>query len=163
MSESPGERQKIQKQFIDSRHNPSTIYHNRLRDLDDESYALGNRSGCGISPKAFQHISSEANAVRNDVSIVEDKIGKCDDKIREEKKWLHKSVMNILKIPGYVQSNDITSDMLSILLFDEGSIWLYRHVCLKDTIFLDATRTIVEKVRGLKRIFAVLSNNQKPI
>ena len=115
-----------------------------------------------MNPKAFQHISSEANAIRNDLSIVADKIRKCDVKIRNENQQLHKSVMNILKIPGYVQSNDITSDSFCVVLFDEGSIRLYRHVCLKDKIFLDASGTIVEKVRGVKRILLYSLTTRNP-
>eukprot|EP00112_Aurelia_sp_Birch-Aquarium-sp1_P024568 Seg7828.1 transcript_id=Seg7828.1/GoldUCD/mRNA.D3Y31 product="hypothetical protein" protein_id=Seg7828.1/GoldUCD/D3Y31 len=55
-----------------------------------------------------------------------DKIRKCDEKFREENQELYKSVMNILKIPGYVQSNNIRSGSLSIVLCDDRSIRLYR-------------------------------------
>ena len=108
-----------------------------------------NRLGCGVNPKASQHTSSKANAVRSDLSIMAGKICKREANIHNKNQQLHKSVMNIGKFPGYVQSNDITSGSFCVVLFDEGSIRLYRHVCLKDAIFLDATGVIVENVRSV--------------
>ena len=64
---------------------------------------------------------------------------------------MHKTTMHIPKVPGYVQSCDITNKSLSLVMLDEGSIHLYRDFALKDILFVDATGSIIEK-KGLKRI-----------
>eukprot|EP00794_Sanderia_malayensis_P001959 gene1959-2227_t len=72
----------------------------KLAALDERAYTSGNRSGCGVTPKALQHISEEAGAGCNNLSLLVTKVHKCDLKICTEQRALHKSMMTEQKVKG---------------------------------------------------------------
>eukprot|EP00794_Sanderia_malayensis_P013594 gene13594-15005_t len=157
------ERKAIKENFLEQRKAPANVYREKLSKLNTAAYAAGNRSGCGVSAKAFQNISSEANAQKNDINHIAEKIRKCDAEIRKETASLYKSMMEAQKLEGYVQSCDITCEALSVVLFDEGSVHLYREAACKDVLFVDATGTIIEKIRGFKRILFYSLTTRNPL
>ena len=156
------ERQNLMHEFSCSRTKPSTFYRSKLRDLDEDSYASGNRLGCGVTSKAFQHISTEAKRKQNNVNLISEKIRDCDKAIQGKGGGTFETMMDKQQILGFVQSNDITNDTLCVVLFDEGCVRLYRHVCSKDILFFDATGTIVEAVKGFKKLLLYSLTTRNP-
>ena len=66
------------------------------------------------------------------------------------------------RILCFLQSNDITTDTLSSVLFDEGCVQLYCHVCTKDILFFYTTGTIVEAVKNFKRLLLYSLTTRNP-
>eukprot|EP00112_Aurelia_sp_Birch-Aquarium-sp1_P007934 Seg1866.7 transcript_id=Seg1866.7/GoldUCD/mRNA.D3Y31 product="Sentrin-specific protease 1" protein_id=Seg1866.7/GoldUCD/D3Y31 len=156
------EREKLRNEFSMSRKTPSNLFRQKLQTVNDRAFTSGNRTGCGITPKAFQHISSEARAEQLDMSSMSGKVRIVDKDIREKNDSLHKSLMSNQNLRGFVQSNDITNDSISVALFDEGGVRLYRQICSKDVMFFDATGTVVEKLKGCKRILIYSLTTRNP-
>eukprot|EP00794_Sanderia_malayensis_P015499 gene15499-17078_t len=121
------ERQAIKDNFLEQRKAPANVCREKLSKLNTAAYAAGNRSGCGVSAKAFQNISFEVNAQKNDINHIAEKIP------------------------------------LSVVLFDEGSVHRYREAACKDVLFVDATGTIIEKIRGFKRILFYSLTTRNPL
>ena len=156
-------RDEIRQEFINSKVKPSTLYRERLKNMPAEEYVAGNRSVCGVTAKAFQNISSEANKEMNNLDLVAAKIRECDERISRETVKLFKNMKEKLKVSGYVQSNDITKSTLSVVLMDEGSVRLYRSICDKDVLFFDATGTIIKDIVGLKRLLLYSLTTRDPL
>eukprot|EP00795_Rhopilema_esculentum_P003136 gene3136-1441_t len=113
------ERNNLKDVFRETSSKPSGLYRQKLKEITADAYSAGNRSGCGVSAKAFQHISAEAKALESDASIVAEKIRASDKKIRDYNRVHFKSMMEKQTILGFVQSNDVTNDSLCVVLFDE--------------------------------------------
>ena len=75
----------------------------------------------------------------------------------KEKKF--KSMMDKQWITGFLQ---FTTGTPSSVLFDEGCVRLYRHVCSKDMLFFYATGTIVEAVKNFKRLLLYSLTTRNP-
>eukprot|EP00794_Sanderia_malayensis_P011712 gene11712-12933_t len=85
-------REKQKQEMIHAGTKPSHMYRSKLATMDESVYTSGNRSGCGVTPKALQHISEEAGAARNDLSLLVAKVHQYDLKICTEQRALHKSI-----------------------------------------------------------------------
>ena len=141
---------------------PTNFWRQQLSDLSDEKFAAGNFSDCGKTSKAFQHIPAENRAEENNIEKVQASV------IAAEKKTINRDydICRRLKrkktIYGFIQSNDITSKNISIILLDEGSVKLYRKVCVKDILYFDATGSVIKPIRGFSQIYLYSLTTRHP-
>ena len=111
---------------------PSAIYNLKFTTLQSHELESGKRDAVGSSPNVFQKISSEANI----------------DKIS------HRNlIMSLLTLDKECSTNSekiypgiirrVTAKPFSLSLFPEEGIRIFHYMAKKETIYLDATGTLI--------------------
>ena len=107
---------------------PSTVYSTAMASLDDTMLSCGNRDGVGCSSSLYKKISSEAQRdqkddpdLRSSLSILKRRLGK-------------------EVIGGYIQK--IGAEPFRVM-FTYNGVRMYHHLGDDNTLYLDATGTIV--------------------
>ena len=130
---------------------PSKVYHRRLAALGETSFQMGNLKNVPQSKNVIKQCKYEAKQnSRIDDSIIVS---------LQELKSLHERDLSTNIIPGFVQFTSFNP--LTIGLWSEKDIEIFRQMSQKHSFFVDATGTIASKLNG-KEIFyfAFLSFNR---
>lgn len=124
-------RKKFQK--ILEHKSPSTLYRQLVNTIPEEELYSGKRDRAGSSVKVLQKISSEGNiAKQNHFDLLTSLV-----KLHEE---LNRGLQS-KKIGRYIQS--IQALPLNVTCFTEEGLRLYHQLGASNTLYLDATGTIV--------------------
>ena len=130
---------------------PSKVYHRRLAALDENSFQMGNLKNVPQSKNVIKQCKYEdkQNSRIDDSIIVS----------LQELKSLHERDLSTNIVPGFVQFTSF--DPLTIGLWSEKDIEMFRQMSQKHSFFVDGTGTIATKLNG-KEIFyfAFLSFNR---
>ena len=146
-----GEERKALAKEVAEMPFPSKVYHRRLAALDETSFQMGNMKNVPQSKDVVSQYKYEPkrNSRVDDTIIVS----------LQELKSSDERDLSTKIIPGFVQFTSF--DPLTVGLWSEKDIELFRQMSQKYSFFVDATGTIASKLNG-KEIFyfAFLSFNR---
>ena len=148
-------RKETQKHFLRTHVSPSKEYIERIiiMQLKPGQYAAGNRDNVGCSPAVLRKISSEARlALQDDKNLISSLLILKKDIERDEPKLYEGENNHTPAVSGYIQC--IQASPFAVICFNDAAVRLYHEVAKTNSIFCDATGTIVS-VSNEKQMKAV--------
>ena len=110
--------------------------------LKPGQYAAGNRDNVGCSPAVLRKISSEARlALQDDKNLISSPLILKKDIERDEPKLYEGENNPTPAVSGYIQC--IQASPFAVICFNDAAVRLYHEVAKTNSIFCDATGTIV--------------------
>ena len=128
------EKEKIQSEFTaDSKLKRSTLHRKKIADIENRSFAGGNRTSAGRSLKSFQNISSKNAISRDSLRSLVQKVTKLQKEFIDvgKKQFNNKK----RKLYGYIHYLSISHSGISVTLADKDLVRFYHFVSQYNTFF----------------------------
>ena len=132
---------------------PSEFYRQTLSSIPLDKYAVGNRNGAGLSTNTHRVLASRARKSQTKGVSIHEALMKLKVALAEQDEM---QALNAGQWErtfwGLIHSSYVSDKEMRVVLLDEPMLRLCRALSKFDTLFLDATGSVIKPLPGFSRI-----------